>query len=121
ANSLNSTIHLSNNKYQLAYYAQDTWKVTRKLTLDLGLRWDFGTYTHEQYGRIGSIGLAIPNPSASGRLGGSQFEATCNCNFANNYKYAFGPRVGLAYQFNSKTVLRAGVGIVYNATASPTL
>jgi len=121
ANELRSTIHLSNNKYQLAYYAQDSWKVTRKLTLDLGLRWDFGTYTSEQYGRIGSIGLAIPNPSASNRLGGSQFEATCGCNFSNNYKYAFGPRLGVAYQVDSKTVLRAGLGIVYNATASPTL
>ena len=52
---------------------------------------------------------------------GLQFEATCNCNFANNYPYAIGPRLGLAYQIDSKTVLRAGFGVVYNSTASPTL
>jgi hypothetical protein len=121
SNSLNQTIHLANYKSQTAIYAQDTWKVTRKLTLDLGLRWDYGTYTREQYGRIGSVGLAIPDPASNNRLGATQFEATCGCNFANNYKYGIGPRVGLAYQVNSKTVLRAGVGVVYNATASPTL
>ena len=34
--------------------------------------------------------------------GGAQFEATCNCKFANNYPYAVGPRLGLAYQIDDK-------------------
>ncbi|MEO5926421.1 MAG: TonB-dependent receptor [Bryobacteraceae bacterium] len=118
ANSLNAPIALSNNKSQMALYVQDSWKVTRKLTLDYGLRWDYGTYAAEQYGRNGSIGLAIANPSASGRLGANQFEASCKCNFATNYPYAYGPRLGLAYQVDSKTVLRAGIGVVYNATST---
>ncbi len=99
---------LSNSKSQWGVYAQDTWKVTRKLTLDYGLRWDLGTYAAEQYGRNGSVGLAIPNPSAGGRLGANQFESTCKCNFANNYMKAFGPRLGVAYQIDPKTVFRAG-------------
>jgi len=109
---------LSNSKTQAALFVQDTWKVTRKLTLDYGVRWDYGTYAHEQHGRNGSVGLAIPNPSAAGRLGANQFEATCNCKFAVNYPFAIGPRLGVAYQINTKTVLRAGVGVVYNATAT---
>jgi hypothetical protein len=109
---------LSNSKSQWGLYAQDTWKITRKLTFDYGLRWDLGTYAREQYGRNGSVGLAIPNPSASGRLGATQFENTCNCNFASNYMKGWGPRVGVAYQINPKTVFRAGFGIVYNATAT---
>ncbi|MFM2124092.1 MAG: hypothetical protein RL328_543, partial [Acidobacteriota bacterium] len=118
SNALVAPINLSNNKSQIGIYAQDTWKVTRKLTLDYGLRWDLGTYAAESYGRNGSIGLAVPNPSASGRLGGMQFEQTCKCNFASNYPYAYGPRLGVAYQLNSKTVLRAGIGVVYNSTST---
>ena len=40
----------------------------------------------------------------------------CGCNFANNYPLALGPRLGVAYQINSKTVFRAGFGIVYTGT-----
>ena len=42
----------------------------------------------------------------------------CNCNYASNYPYAFGPRLGIAYQFMEKTVLRAGIGVTYGQTAS---
>jgi outer membrane receptor protein involved in Fe transport len=105
-------------KYQTALFAQDTWKVTRRLTLDYGLRWDYGTYSAEQYGRNANFDPNIPNASAAGHPGGAIFEATCGCKFSKNYPYAFGPRIGVAYQINSKTVLRAGFGIVYNRTSS---
>jgi hypothetical protein len=117
-NSSVAVTGLSTSKSQTGLYFQDTWKITRKLTLDYGLRWDYGTYAKEQYGRNGSVGLAIPNPSASGRLGGTQFEAICKCNFAGNYPYALGPRLGVAYQIDRKTVLRAGWGVVYNSTST---
>jgi len=107
-------------KFQTAIYLQDTWKVTRKLTLDYGLRWDYGTYQSEQYGRVASFSPTVANPAASGRLGAKAYEATCNCNFAHPYPYAIGPRLGVAYQINSKTVLRAGIGVVYNATSNQT-
>ena len=118
ANSLAAPIALGTKKSQMGIYVQDTWKVTRKLTFDYGLRWDYGTYAREQYGRNGSIGLAIANPSASGRLGARQFEATCSCSFARNYPYGVGPRLGMSYQINERTVLRAGLGVVYNATST---
>jgi hypothetical protein len=41
----------------------------------------------------------------------------CNCYLSHNYPYAFAPRLGAAYQINSKTVFRAGFGIVYKGTA----
>lgn len=118
SNTQAAPVALRNRKIQMALFVQDTWKLTRSLTLDYGLRWDYGTYAREQYGRNGSIGLLIPNPAASGRLGARQYEATCNCKFAVNYPYAVGPRLGVAYQVDSKTVLRAGIGIVYNATVT---
>jgi Carboxypeptidase regulatory-like domain/TonB dependent receptor len=103
-------------KSQWGFYVQDNWKVTRKLTLDIGLRYDYSTYLKEQYGRTPTLAPNLANPSAGGHPGAVQYEATCNCNFANNYKFGFGPRFGLAYQISSKTVLRAGFGIVYTGT-----
>ena len=96
------------------WFAQDTWKITSKLTLDYGLRWDIFTYPREQYGRAPSFDPNLPNPAASGHVGATVFEATCNCRFAKNYKFAYEPRLGVAYQIDSKTVLRAGFGISYS-------
>ena len=99
-------------KQQWGFFAQDSWKITRKLTLDYGLRYDYGTIQSEQGGRVGILG-SIPNASAGNRLGGTIYGATCNCSFADTYPYAIGPRIGLAYQVAPKTVIRAGFGIVY--------
>jgi hypothetical protein len=105
-------------KEQWALFAQDTWKVMRRLTFDYGIRWDYGTYAREQYGRYSNFSPTEPNPSAGGHPGAQIFEAVCKCNFATNYPYAIGPRAGLSYQVNSKTVLRGGFGIVYTATGT---
>ena len=118
--SVNAPIAAETAKFQTALYLQDTWKITRKLTLDYGLRWDYGTYQSEQFGRVASFSPTIPNPAASGRLGAKAYEATCNCNFAHPYPFAIGPRLGLAYQIDPKTVIRAGFGVVYNATSNQT-
>ena len=116
--SLAAPIASGSSKSQTALYVQDNWKVTRKLTLDYGLRWDYGTYTREQHGRFSSFAAQVPNPSASGRLGARQYEETCGCNFASNYPFAIGPRLGVAYQVNRKTVVRGGFGVVYNVTSN---
>jgi hypothetical protein len=44
-------------KNQWAFYLQDSWKATRKLTLDYGLRWDYASAPREQYGRSANLGL----------------------------------------------------------------
>jgi hypothetical protein len=103
-------------KSQWATFVQDSWKATRKLTVDYGIRWDYGTYGKEQYGRSANFSPTVVNPSAGGRLGGTIFESTCNCRFADNYPFAIGPRIGIAYRITPKTVLRAGWGVVYGFT-----
>jgi hypothetical protein len=97
-----------------AWFAQDTWKVTRKLTLDYGLRWDLMTYPREQYGRSPDFSPTLANSTAGGHPGATIYEATCNCRFAHNYPWAYAPRLGAAYQLNSKTVLRAAIGLSYS-------
>jgi len=97
-----------------AWFAQDTWKVTRKLTLDYGLRWDLFTYPREQYGRSPDFSPTLANSTAGGHPGATIYEATCNCRFANNYPYAYAPRVGVSYQVRPKTVLRGAIGLSYS-------
>lgn len=104
------------SKQQYGVFVQDTWRATRKLTVDYGIRWDYGTYAAEDYGRLGAFSPTVANNSASGRPGGVIYEATCNCQFAQNYPYAIGPRLGLAYTLNPKTVIRGGIGLAYGST-----
>jgi len=103
-------------------FVQDSWKVTRRLTLDYGLRYDFQTYLKEHGGLMPNASISTPNPSTGGIIGGTIFEGygsgKCNCSFAKNYPWAFAPRLGLAYQINPKTVLRLGGGVSYTRTSA---
>jgi len=88
-------------RFFMGAFAQDTWKISRKMTVDYGLRYDYLTYSREQYGRTPDFSAATPNSTAAGRLGASIFEGDgpgrCGCSFAHNYPFAFGPRLGIAY------------------------
>jgi hypothetical protein len=106
-----ASMRLGNHAF--AGYIQDSWKVTSKLTLDYGLRYDYVTLLREEHGRMSSAAFNLPNPAAGGRLGTVIYEATCGCTFNHNYPYAFGPRLGAAYQITHKTVFRAGIGLAY--------
>ncbi len=104
-------------KSSWALFAQDSWKVTRKFTLDYGLRWDYQGYLRETYGRIANFSPTTPNPNA-GNLPGAMIYERDGVKFADVYALAFGPRLGAAYQITPKTVFRAGGGIIYGNTAT---
>ncbi len=107
--------------HSIGLFAQDSWKVTRKLTLDYGLRYDFQTGLREQYGRMQDVSFTTLNTKVN-RPGAVIYEGygpgRCNCSFQQNYPFAFGPRLGLAYQINPKTVLRAGSALTYGTAAN---
>jgi hypothetical protein len=103
--------------HSIGLYIQDSWKITRKLTFDYGLRWDYATLWREQYGRMQNAAFTLPNAEIGGRLGAVEYQATCHCEYANAYPYAIGPHLGVAYQITPKTVFRAGGAISYAATS----
>ena len=99
---------------QWGMFIQDTWKATRKLTIDYGIRYDLSTTYKEQYGRLGQFAPTVPNANAGGHPGATIYASTCGCQFYQPiYPYAVGPRLGVAYQLDPKTVLRGGFGVNY--------
>jgi hypothetical protein len=107
-------------KSSWGFFVQDTWKLTRKLTLDYGLRYDVQKPERELWRRTSTFRAEVPNPNANGRLGGVLYEGVgagrCNCDLVYTYPYAVSPRLGIAYQLTPKTVLRAGWGLNYSST-----
>ena len=104
----------------IALYVQDDWKVTPKLTLNLGLRWDIPTPLYEVKSRMSGLDPRKPNPGADGYPGafvvlGDGPGRTGQKSFSSTYYRDFGPRVGFAYSATQKMVLRGGYGINYSS------
>jgi hypothetical protein len=138
ASNINTTYDA---KAYYAPYIQDDWKVNRKLTVNLGLRWDYFGLIYERYGHQANF---IPNFTQAGSPGGqsvylipagvnqsvlssSGFDTALAADniqlkiggyglgLGNPQKTDFAPRFGLAYQVTPKLVARGGFGIFYNA------
>jgi hypothetical protein len=95
--------HLSNQAYGL--FIQDDWRVTRRLTLNLGLRYELNTVFTERDSLIGNF-----DPNAGLVQAGKQIGSVFNGDHNN-----FAPRVGFAWDIfgDGKTVFRASGGILY--------
>jgi Carboxypeptidase regulatory-like domain/TonB dependent receptor len=119
----------------LSWYVSDEWKVNQKLTLNLGVRWDWFAWPTEKFGRIANFdfsrltstedirpGFILPsNVQRTGfdaidlsieRMARADNKHTLNGQDLNN----FGPRVGFAWTpfASGKTVIRGGYGIFYD-------
>jgi Carboxypeptidase regulatory-like domain len=95
-------------QWSMYYYAEDTWHLTNKLTLNYGLRWDTwfadSSLNAGQGGRydVSTNTVYIPG------VGGVSSSGGVNSQYAN-----FSPRLGIAYSYDSKTVIRTGWGRSY--------
>ena len=109
-----------------APWVQDDWRANHKLTFNFGLRWDLESPYTERYNKlVTTFCTTCVNPlqaSVPGLplYGGLQFTNSSNRNpYPANYK-AIQPRLGMAYQVDHNTVIRAGYGLVYfNTFESP--
>jgi len=132
-----SNISLTDNgKNYYGTYINDDWKITPKLTLNLGLRWDFFGLVYEHHanqanfvpsgGPLGGPTYIIPVGKNSGNLSASfnsllaadgvklAVTNTYGKGLGNSQKTNFAPRFGFAYQVNPKLVARGAFGIFYN-------
>jgi hypothetical protein len=115
----NYVTELGSRFHSYAGFIQDDWKVSSRLTINLGLRDDIMEPYHEANNRVSFMNPLMPNPAAGGRLGALEFAGngtgTCNCgNVPMKTHYLnFGPRLGVAYRLDNKTVVRAGYSLMY--------
>jgi|SRR5579871_1181904 len=93
-------------------YATDDWKLTPKLTVNLGLRWEIIPPFYEITGRMSEVDLSVPNPGAGNLPGALVFAGAGHKRFNNTYWKELGPRFGVAYQVNNKMVVRTGYAMM---------
>ncbi len=111
---LPNSIGLGNNvvtnqrQHVNSLYVQDDYRVTPKLTLNLGLRWDFATPLWERDNNWTNY-----NPATNSLIPATNGSLYNRALVHPNYK-DFGPRIGFAWNVDPKTVIRAGYGISYS-------
>jgi hypothetical protein len=101
-------------------YVRDSYRATQKLTLDLGLRWDYLPPFHELRNRWTFLNPTLTNPLTNspgmlefaGNYGGAGVSCGCTTPVPTYWKN-WGPRIGLAYTVNDKTVIRSGFAVVF--------
>ncbi len=102
-------------------YAQDDWRVSPSLTLNLGLRWEYGSPYSELHNNISNfdptsqtVFTTTPGAVAGNGITPVSYGGTYGHTLVNPDYRDFGPRVGFAYSADTKTVLRGGFGISYS-------
>jgi hypothetical protein len=134
-----ASIHLvpavADKSKETAFFVQDDWRATRKLTLNFGLRYEWSTPYTERFDRLqfndftGDTGINIPvnrnlddpndpnNPNIDfgqiGEIRGTSISATSGRRNSPVDRNNFAPRFGFAYQLAPNTVLRGGAGVFY--------
>lgn len=113
--------NVAGQSFYQAFYVQDDWRITRKLTLNIGLRYDFDMPRMERYDRLSWFDPSLRSPLAdkvpgySNLTGGLRFvgvDGNDRTQFNGDFNN-FAPRLGFAYQVNEKTAVRGGWAMLY--------
>ena len=114
----NQAIAYSSRYY--AFFVQDDYRISSKLTINVGLRWDYESPITDRYNRLSAgFNPSAPNPIQAPGLplyGGLLFVTPNNRLPYNRDLNNWQPRVGVAYHFLKNTVFRPGYGITYLPT-----
>ena len=112
SSTLSNDAAVAESRPYRAFYVQDNYKVSRKLTLNLGLRYDLHLPRTDRFDRLLNFDTTATEPT-TGRLGAFRFVGrnTDNRRQFDTDKNNFGPRIGFAYQVNDRTVVRGGASL----------
>jgi len=109
--------YVTTQSFQAGGFVQDNWKVSKKLTLNVGVRYDLNTPRSERYNRMNELSPTVVSPVQAPGLatlhGGEVFMTPSERNNYNIDSNNIAPRFGFAYQPISKTVIRGGYGIFF--------
>jgi hypothetical protein len=116
--SLNYPFETSTRRPYWGFFVQDDIRVTAKLTLNLGLRYEISLAPWERENRYVLVDLDTPNPAAGNRPGAAVFAGsgdgrTGDRRLLKSHYNGIGPRFGFAYQVTPKMVVRGGYGLFY--------
>jgi hypothetical protein len=107
---------LAEGHHDYALYVQDYWRISSRLTLDYGLRWEIQGPTTDRYNRFSTFDFYVPAPISVPGMnlqGAIQFDTGGSRGMWNTAWLDFAPRIGLSYKVTSKLVFRAGYGIYF--------
>ena len=104
---IDSLVYLGNRQHVPSLFVQDDFKVTSRLTLNLGLRWEYYSPLKDVHNHLANFDFATGQLLVAGQNGNSDALTTAQ-------KTNFAPRVGFAYSPGSTTVVRGGFGIFYS-------
>lgn len=107
---------VANKSMETSFFIQDNWRISSRLTLNLGLRYEFSTPYSERFNReqfscfTCDSGVNVPG---IGDIHGTTILANSNFRHADPAYHNIGPRLGFAYRLDNNTVIRGGGGIYY--------
>ena len=107
---------LAEGHHYWALYLEDSWRVTSRLTIDYGVRWEIQGPTTDRYNRFSTFEFYVPAPITVPGMnlqGAIQFDTGSNRGMWNTDWNDLAPRVGLSYKVTDKLVFRGGFGIYF--------